>query len=304
MEVRGNYFSWSRYSLWNSSKLQFYKRYVLGEESPRLPQFEKGNEFGQYRETGEIPHYVDDPLLETVSNLIPKLDLCEAEIRCKFDDITLLAYLDETKSDFTHFSEFKTGRIPWDQQMVMEHKQLDFYATCIYILSNETTIPTCTLYWVETEEYDDINGDKQLRYTGHVESFDRSFEEKDIINMAQSIYTTWNEIKNYVHEEVELEEDLVDRYIDLLQQKKEIDGELDLIKLKVLDTLTSVNSTYGVSSRGRFSISKRKLPKYSAELLIEEKKLKDKIAEMKRKEKSSPNMQYDYTESLRFNLIK
>jgi len=33
MKTNREYFSWSQYSLWKSSKKEFYKRYVLGEKS-------------------------------------------------------------------------------------------------------------------------------------------------------------------------------------------------------------------------------------------------------------------------------
>lgn len=305
MEINRDYYSWSQHSLWKSSKLQFYKRYVLGETGPKLLQFDKGKEFADYRETGELPHWVDDPLIKTVADIIPRIGHSEMKIEVGFGDIKLLAYLDECQEDLTHFFEFKTGKIPWDQIQVNAHKQLDFYALCVYLHSGETIIPSATLYWIETEEYErEDTGDKALRYTGFVQEFHKQFTQTDIENIAADVYQTYNEIKNYVHEELTLEDSLVDRYLELLEQEKAVKNELDLIKLQVLDELNSFGAKYAATPKGRFSISERKIPIYSPELLIKEKQYKDEIDTLKKAEKDSPTMKYEISESLRFTPIK
>lgn len=303
MEINRDYFSWSQYSLWKSSKLQFYKRYVLNENGPILPQFDKGKEFADYRETGEIPHFVDDPLLEAVSKAIPVIGKSEFEINVKFGEINLKAYIDECCDDLTFFNEYKTGKNPWDEKMVNNHKQLDFYALCIYLYSGEKIIPECKLYWIETEEYESATG-KQLVYTGHVESFHKKFTKEDIENIAVDVAVTYEEIKNYVHEEIELPHEIVERYAELLEEEKRIKNELELIKLQVLDELNSVGAKYGYSNKGRFSISERKMPIYPTEILIKEKTYKNEIDELKKKAKDSGDISYSVSESLRFNVIK
>ena len=303
METNRDYFSWSQYSLWKSSKLQFYKRYGLGEEGPRLPQFDKGKEFADFRETGELPHWVDDPLIETVNKAIPRVGQSELKLQPKWGEVSLLSYIDECQDDLKHFLEFKTGKIPWDQTKVNNHEQLDFYALCIYLHSGEKVIPSCELVWIETEETETAQG-VELTYTGHVERFKREFTYDDMVNMATKLMVAWTEIKSWKFEELELDDDIVERYIDLLDQKKQIDHEIDLIKLQVMDELKSVGADYAVGGRGRFSLSRRKTPIYSTELINKETEYKNEIDKLKKAEKDSPNMEYTISESIRFTIKK
>lgn len=298
MKTNRDYFSWSQYNLFLSSKMQFYKRYVLGDEL-HLPAFDKGKEFADYRETGEIPHYVEDPLLESVSRSIPVIGRAEKKILTKFGDINILCYIDECKEDLTVFNEYKTGKNPWTQKMVDNHKQLDFYATAIYIDSGEKTIPECNLYWIETEEVN-VLGVNTLMYTGHVEKFTKKFDITDIENMASSIYSVYNEILNYEHEEIDLDESIVKRYIEALNEAKKLAAEIDLTKMSILNDLKQVGAKYGSNKLGTFSISERKSPIYSKELLTKEKSYKNEIDKLKKAEKDSPTMKYSITESLLF----
>lgn len=300
MNTNRDYYSWSQHSLFKSSKLQFYKRYVLGEEL-HLPAFDKGKEFANYRETKEIPHFVNDPLLKAVSDFIPELGIVEKKMLVPMNDINLLCYIDECKEDLSEFNEYKTGKNPWTQKMVDDHQQLDFYALIIYLETG--VIPKCKLYWIETEEVK-VLGEKKLMYTGHVESFEKIFTEENMKNIAFDIADTYAAIQNYEHEEIELEDNTVDRYIELLAEKDRVLAELDLIKLSVLDELNSVGAKYAKTSKGRFSISERKTPIYSKELLTKEKQYKNEIDKLKKKEKDSPDVKYTITESILFKAVK
>ncbi len=309
METNRDYFSWSQYILWKSSKFQFYKRYVLGDKL-HLPAFDKGKEFADFRETGEMPHYVDDPLLKSVSSLIPIIGKPEFKIEVGFDfsdvegdSIKLLSYLDECKEDLTEFFEFKTGKNPWTQESVNNHKQLDFYAACLHILSGYKIIPKCKLYWIETQEVE-VRGEKKLMYTGVVEPFTKQFTKIDIENILVDIATSYQEIQTWEYEEIELEDSQVERYLYLLEQSKSINNELNIIKLKVLDELNQVGSKYGVAKKGKFSISERKTPIYSKELVKLKKEYDAEIKSLQKAEKDSPNIKYSITESLLFKEIK
>lgn len=302
MKTNRDYYSWSQHNLFKSSKLSFYKRYVLGEEV-YTPAFDKGKEFADYRETGEIPHFVDDPLLESVSNAIPRIGKSEYNFDIKFDEIRLYGFIDELKDDLTEFSEFKTGKNPWSESKAIDHDQLAFYAFVIYLMSGEKIIPKCKLYWIETQEVE-VFGENKLMYTGHVEEFEVTFTEEDIENIAVDVYKTYQEIQEYVFEEVELEEDLVDRYIELLNESKKIDNEINIIKLKVLDQLNSTGAERGASSKGRFSISTRKTPIFSKQLIKKERDYKEEIKKLKNKEKKSKDCKFTETEVLLFKAIK
>jgi len=307
MKKNRTYFSWSQYSLWKSSKLSFYKKYCLGDHDLHLPAFDKGKEFADYRETGEIPHYVEDPLLAAVSKTIPRLDISEMKIEVNLGEIPLLSYIDECKEDLKEFAEFKTGRDPWNQNKVNLHEQLDFYATCIYLKSGEKIIPKCKLYWIETEEII-VLGEKKLMYTGVVETFERTFTEDEIISMAAKIFQADLDIKNYEHEEInldeEFEEDLASRYIELLDEQKKIGNELDLIKLKMLDTLDSYGAKYISNDAGSFSLSVRKKAYYSKNINKLEADFKTKINKLKKIERDKNIVSYSETKSILFKKVK
>jgi len=301
METNRDYYSWSQHSLFKSSKLQFYKKYVLGEEL-HLPAFDKGKEFANYRETKEIPHFVKDPLLKAVSDGIPEIGIVETKIEVAMNDINLLCYIDECAEDFTEFNEYKTGKGIWNQKMVDNHKQLDFYALAIY-LHSDGILPKCKLYWIETEEVT-VLGEKQLMYTGQIECFEKQFTEEDINNIAFDVADTYTAILAYEHEEIEAEEDVVDRYIFLSDKANNIKAEMELIKMVILDELNAVGAKYAANTKGRFSISERKSPIYSKELLTKEKQYKNEIDKLKKSEKDSPDVKYTITESILFKAVK
>lgn len=304
MKTNRNYLSWSQYSLWKSSKLQFYKRYVLGETGPILKAWDKGTEFSNYKETGEIPIYVTDPLLKQVADEVPSLDIMEYKLEVKIGEYNLLSYIDSCDFELNEFLEYKTGKDEWNQTLVNKHEQLDFYALCIYIKSNETILPKCTLYWIEVEDIEMTDGSIEKRYTGRIEKFEREFTEEDMVVMMSKIINVLKEIENYEHVELELEENLVDRYIKLSEKAEKIKKELDIIKLEVHNTLKLNDVKYGVTAKGKFSISERSNYSYSAELNNKEADYKAEIDELKRIEKNNGTAKVSKSESLLFKIIK
>lgn len=304
MKTNRDYFSWSQYYLWKSSKLQFYKRYVLGEDGPKLPAWDKGKEFSNYKETGILLNNITDPLLVQVADDVPSLDIMEHKFEVELGGYKLLAYLDTCEFDLSSFYEYKTGKNPWTQKDVDNHEQLDFYALCIYIKSGETLLPKCKLYWIETEDIELPNGSKEIRYTGHIEEFEREFTEDNMITMMTKIVSVIKEIDEYEFNELELDENLVERYIKLLEDKAEIESEINNIKLDVQNQLINTGVQYGISTKGRFSRSQRKSYEYSGNLVYKEKEYKDEIDKLKKEEKDNGIATIVITESLLFTKIK
>ena len=309
------HYSWSQHSTFKSSKLTFYKKYVLGQESRSNVRFDKGSEFGDYKEKKERPHWVTDPLLETVADLIPDLDKQEFELNISlFKDVhesevpewnkPLLMFLDSAMEDFTSFDEYKTGKVPWTQQMVDDHKQLDFYAVGMYLASGQTIIPTANLYWIETEDIDNARGELEVRYTGHVEKFERFFSEDDITFMIMEVLKTMAEIDQWVFEELELEDEFVNRYQELYTQMKEIESEMNLMKLEVQTQLNENGIQYAIGKAGKFSVSMRKNWIYSKELTELTKKYKDEITKKQKLEQKKNPDSHSFTESLRYTPSK
>lgn len=302
------YLSWSRYSLFLKSKREFHKRYIL--EQPQLPNkyFEKGKELGEYKETGEIPHYIDDPLLEAVGDAVPRLDLMEHEVKVKIKDYDLLMYSDSCKKDFTEFYEYKTGKLdsktgnkPWDQHAVENHEQLDFYAVCYYIKSG--IIPKATLYWIETE-IQEINGEEVLRYTGHVESFERTFTEDDIVKMMTKILTVHQEIDEFEYTEMDVDIHFMERYIEISNTMKDLKQEADLMRLEIQTQMDAEGVQYAGNEKGRFSLSKRTTYNYSEELTKLDKDYKKEIKQKQEIEKKNGTAIKSVVDSLRFTLQK
>jgi hypothetical protein len=90
----------------------------------------------------------DDP---TFVPEIPRLETFEYTLNHTFERIPLIAHLDNYSTGVLH--EFKTGKKPWTQNLVDNHRQLDFYATMLWLADK---IPTQTLeirlYWLKTED--------------------------------------------------------------------------------------------------------------------------------------------------------
>jgi hypothetical protein len=300
MKRNREYFSWSQYSLWNKSKKEFYKRYGLGEESKTNRYFEKGKELGIYLETGYIAPTADETMLKLVGDLVPKLDLMEEKIEVEFDGCRLLSYIDSSSIDREEFYEYKTGKVAWTQELVDAHEQLDFYAVCYYILNQQTFIPKCKLVWIETEESED----NEIAYTGRVEIFERSFTEQGIADFFGKILTTIQEIEEWEYVEMEIDDELVDRYIEVQRLLTELKEESDTIKLEIQVRMQVEGVQYATGTNGKFSLSKRKswsysdgLEKFAAEIAAEIKKAQ--AAEQK-----SGEAKFTETESLRFSIVK
>lgn len=314
MKTIREHYSWSQQQLFLASKLSFYKKYVLGKEDRSNIRFEKGKEFADYKETGEIPHYVEDPLLAQVGDAVPRLELIEHKLvvdlfkgRPKEKpewSKPVLMFSDSCNRDFSEVYEYKTGKEAWTQQRVDDHEQLDFYAMLYYIASGHTIIPKFTLYWIETTDVILPNGDTSVRYTGHIEEFEREFTEKDIINMIMKTLGTMKDIFEWEYNELELEDSVVDRYVELLDKRDEIDSELNLIKLEVETEMEVTDMNYAVGSKGKFSFSERKNYSYSKELTEKASKYKAEITKLQNKEKKDKVANISITKSTRFTRSK
>ena len=308
MKTNRDYFSWSQYNLWKQSKLEFRKKYLLGIESYPNKFFEKGKELGIYLEKGDAPHWAD-PLLQTVGDLVPKLSIMEhkIEVGLGYDKEEypwvkdLLCYIDSGEESGVLFYEYKTGKVPWTQDKVNKHEQLDFYATAYYLKTGN--IPKCKLIWVETEEVEE-QGQEVLRYTGHVEEFTREFTIEEISNMIVNILTVLKEIDAWEYEEINIDNDKVERYIELTKQLKSIKSEIELIKLEVESMMIENHVDYATSESGKFSVSKRKSWSYSEKLNKLKSKYDEEISKKQIEEQKDGTAKISYSTSIRFSQTK
>jgi hypothetical protein len=148
--------SYSQFSTWAYSdrskdgKEEWFKKYILGEETRPNPELIFGKKFADSIEAGKPLAPVTmlskaekqfDVVISGNVKLTGRADL--------FDDKTLK----ET-------GEIKTGVAPWDQERVDSHDQITMYALMNFI-TNKIKPDDCKFWleWVPTEKIELSNGD-------------------------------------------------------------------------------------------------------------------------------------------------
>jgi len=268
MKRNRDYFSWSQYNLWKTSKREFWKMYNQNAPQRSNKFYDKGKELAQYMEDGHIQQNCKDPMLEHVADRMPRLAIMEHKLEVQDGDLKLLGYVDSGEKDGSLFIEYKSGKIPWTREKVEKHDQLLFYAYMYYKLTGN--IPRCILIWVETMETPE-----GLMYTGEITSFDRIFTLPEILDFGKEIALVVKEIEEYEYKELEIEKMTVDRYAQLAAIKKETEAEMLMIIQKVHAELTNAKVTFGKGYKGNFIISRRKNWKYSPAVDTKKTELKD-----------------------------
>jgi hypothetical protein len=298
-----DYLSWSQYDLFNKSKRGYWKRYGLLEENIPNRYFEKGKEFADAMQFGP-DGLSTDPLLEQVVKACPRLDIQEDKVEVVVENgEKILCYIDSSAIENDMFLEYKTGKEPWTQEKVEKHKQLDFYALVYWIRNGRKDIPKCKLIWIETYEEELDSGHTVLRYTGNIEEFERGFIVSDLVEMEKNIIKTIEAIEEFEYIEMDVEEDVMDRYIELHNTVKECQEEMDTIKLGIKVEMEADEVEYASSSKGRFGFTKRKKWKYSEgleEVIAENKKM---LSEAMKEEVKNGSATYTETKSLTFKAI-
>jgi hypothetical protein len=289
MKTNRDYFSWSQYNTWHTSKRAFWKQYNQMNKEISNKFFDKGKELAGYMETGQVPHSCNDAMLTNVAEVMPRLAIMEHKLEVPYKNTKLLGFVDSGEEEGRIFMEYKTGKVAWTQEKVDEHDQLLFYAYMYLIKNNK--IPACKLVWIETMETPD-----GLMYTGEVHSFDRMFTHQEVIDFGKKIGDTIEEIDEYDYQELEISDSIVGRYAYLMEAKKEIEDELGLIKMQVHKDLNESGVTFGKGDRGNFIISSRKTWQYSDEVKVAAQGLK----KMQAKEQKFGTASYTSKESIMF----
>lgn len=295
-----DYLSWSQYSLWQKSKREFWKRYGLGEDRSANKYFAKGRELGEALENGEDSEKSTDDLLSLVLLEVPKLDIMEykSEVVLK-DGSKILSYIDSCDALGEEFYEYKSGKIPWTQEKVEAHDQLLFYALSLYIMSGRTNVPDCSLIWVETEQTDE-----GLKYTGVVEVFIREISVEDVEEFEDKLIKAIQEIEDFVYLELDIDDEVMDRYIYLDTEIKKMQAEADLIRLEIQLMMEADDVKYASATNGKFSISERKSWKYSEDLTKAQAEFAKQVKIAQAQEQKDGVAKQEVSTSLRFSLNK
>ena len=298
-----DYLSWFQYSLFNKSKRGYWRRYGLLEENKSNIFFDKGKEFVDAMQFG-TDGLSTDPLIEQVVRVCPKLDIQEDKIEVRVENgEKILCYVDSSAIENDMFYEYKTGKDVWTQEKVDEHEQLDFYALAYWIRNGKKDIPKCKLIWVETYEHELDDGSTVLRYTGNIEEFERGFIVSDLVEMEKNIIKTIQAIDEFEYIEMDVEDDIMDRYIELHELVKEYQEEMDIIKFGIKVEMESDEVEYASTDKGRFGFIKRKKWKYSNGLEEVLKEIDTTFKEAKKEEIKNGSATYTEIKSLTFKQL-
>jgi len=262
MVTQLDYFSYSQLKLWESSRKVFWERYALGKETYDSIYISKGRLFMEALEFGLYED--DDPMLPIVIQKLKDdghvLNGIEVELNQDLfigedESIKLRSFIDSANDDLTEIVEYKTGKHPWDEELVKENTQLLFYSTVIFLKTGK--IPKSKLVWIQTE-MDDFG---HLYYTGNIFPFETQFTTKDINEMVKRILKTLKDIKDWQYEEVDLEDHIVKEYLEIARKKDALEGRLQMLKNEIISRMKDNN--YGTSSYGSFTLAEKTVWSYS-----------------------------------------
>lgn len=192
------YISWSQMNCWLTNKARFRKEYF--ENGERLDT--------KFLRFGKVIHEMIEN--GTYKSILPDLTVFstnELEIRCDVAGVPVLSFIDSYDEKTNWFRDTKTGKIPWTKAKVQKHDQLLFYATTLKWKTGRMP-ERCFLDWIETREQVTEYGDfwdskKELNVTGKIITFEREFDEREILRMEQLIIRSANEISEAYRKYIE-----------------------------------------------------------------------------------------------------
>ena len=270
-----NKIHFSRIKLFDTNKTEYKNRYILGIEDRFITkEMNFGTNFALSLENGapdrEVKNY--DPAY------IPEYKI---SVPFVYNGVEYEIYgtMDACSPDYTHFYEYKTGKTEWTQDIVDNHKQLDFYA---YLISRKTngliSCVDCTLAWFPTQNTEDGG----IEFTGEEYAFNRTFDSHEYdfekylrAKIDEMIAYEEEYLKN--SENLELEK-LTIEFAEAKQQVEKLEEFMDSVKEKVAEN-TSIG--YSVDGIGSFYYMTKKVVKYSDTVNELEKQAKELAAQIK-----------------------
>ncbi len=142
-------YSWSQHSSFRDyNKEDWYKKYILGEETPSNKRMEFGSTTGKRIEK-------DKDFLPQ----IPRGGVMEYKVRAKMGDFYVIGYLDQFFKETPGIDEYKTSSpTGWDQKKVDKHDQFTFYTLLLALKNNiKPESLLMRLYHLHTEEKGDFS---------------------------------------------------------------------------------------------------------------------------------------------------
>jgi hypothetical protein len=299
-----DYLSWSQYTMFHGSRRSYWKSYGLDGGGFDSIHLKKGKQFAEFLAHGLLQEMVmteSDISMLSILNT-PKLEMMETKLELVHEGHKFLSFIDSSQLDGSEFYEYKTGKHPWTQQKVDDHKQLLFYATMMWLESGKKVIPTSTLYWIETKDVlDDDNKITDVVYTGQIESFKREFTEAELVMFAADMVQTCVDIENFEYTSLELDIDLMTEYKELNAVYKKHGDRLEEIKSLLMFSLEAADEKFGDSDVGSATIAERKSWQYPTLVEEEIKDFKKDIASVQKKAQKMGIATQTVSKSIRIN---
>lgn len=178
--------SWSQIYQFNTySKDDWFKKYILGEQTPTNKEMTFGSLVGKRLETE--PAYIPD---------VPREKVMEYELHAKMGDISLVGFADSYGEDTLTLREYKTGKTEWTQERVDQHGQITMYLSMLMLRDKvKPEDVTCTLHWMPTE----IRGDFTIGFKSpfKVHHFTTKRTTKDCLLFCAEIIKLRQEMLKY-----------------------------------------------------------------------------------------------------------
>lgn len=284
------YISYSQYRTAKLSIGSYAKKYFEGgDKGFETKELRFGKEFAEARETGDQWGLSEE---EKAAHNMPCFPFKEFELRSELelgeDKIELFSKLDSCKEDLSAFTDDKTGKAEWTQQLVDENEQLLFYALSIYLKTGK--IPEyAMLCWAETEDGEDK---KSVHFTGKTEVFRKDFTmseirqfKDDLIKVIMKISEEYEKFLSGNKDKVNMS--IISQFEEAETQARKWKEKSDMLKEEVEKELKAQGlEGLGLETfSGKFFFTTRKKYEYSEEFL-KEKELLD-IAK-RNEEKTAP----------------
>lgn len=290
MESNRSYISYSQFALFKSSPKAYYEKYALDKKSYGTKYQNFGKKLMEDLEFGEVKGVPKEMNLLVANNVVE----FEMTVKPKFLDKNLFGIVDVIQSDYNKFWEIKTGKNAWTSSQVDKNEQMLFYALMINLKYG--IIPTATLVWIETLEDEDAEGG--VSFTGRIEYFYRQFTLAEIVAFEVEVLKVANEIIDYEHTVLEVDNSVDARLLKLLSEKKRVDEELELLKAEILLEIKEFENKYASSENFNITLAKRKNWDYSDDLNNEMKDVADHFKKLKANEEKSGKATFRETEYL------
>lgn len=172
--------------LWEDSPEKWFNKYCLGLQEPPSKEMLFGKKVADSFQT-------DTPLVPFI--LYP---VVEHKLEVNFGKQSLLGFIDTYDPISHNFREFKTSKTLWSKSKAQNHKQLHFYAFCIYLIHK---IPpekyTIHLDCVQTKDIDD----NTVRLIQPLKTVTHEIKLKlvDLLKLGAYINKTVEEMKQYAN---------------------------------------------------------------------------------------------------------